>query len=256
MRILVCVKQVPDTASRIAVRADGQGIETQGVQWVMNPYDEFAMEAGLQLVERHGGEVVAASVGPARVAETLRTALAMGAERAVHVVTEAALDPAQTATALAAVARRVEPDLIMVGKQAVDDEAAQVGPHLAVALDWPQVMVVVGLEVDPAAGRLVAQRELEGALETVECPLPAVVGAQRGLNTPRYPTLPNIMKAKRKPLEAIPLEALGVEVGPPRLTVVEWGSPPPRAAGQVVSGEPAVVARQLVEWLHRETHIL
>lgn len=256
MRILVAVKQVPDTASRISLRADGQGIETAGLTWVMNPYDEFAVEAALQLQERHGGEVVVVSVGPPRVVETLRLALAMGADRAVQVESADDLDAAQTAAVLAAVARQAQPDLILVGKQAVDDDAGQVGPLLAVALDWPQVMVAVGLSVDPAAGLVEVQRELEGAIETVRCPLPAVVGAQRGLNTPRYPTLPNIMKAKRKPLTTVPLASLGGVEGARRVTVEAWGLAPERTRGPVVEGEPAAVAAQLVAWLHAETHIV
>jgi electron transfer flavoprotein beta subunit len=262
MQIAVLIKQVPDTATRIRVRDDGRDIVTEGIKWVMNPYDEFAVEEALRLKERFGGEVVLFCFGPARVEETIRQGLAMGADRAVY-LPDTGLEDADhlvVSKVLAAALQRESWDLVFCGKQAVDDDAAQIGPLVAVELGWPQVMVALGLEVDPEAKRIVAKRELEGATETVELPMPAVIGAQRGLNTPRYPTLPNIMKAKRKEVKTLSPADLGLDVGAlkaARRVVVEGlMMPPPRPEPKILKGDPVELARQLVDLLHNEAKVI
>ncbi|MDA8194113.1 MAG: electron transfer flavoprotein subunit beta/FixA family protein [Thermaerobacter sp.] len=255
MKILVMVKQVPDTATRIRINSDGTGIATDGIKWIINPYDEFALEEALRLREKFGGEVVAVALGPSRVEEAIRQSLAMGADRAVHIKTEAELDASLVAEALGAVAREEGFDLILTGKQAVDDDAAQVGARLAVVLGVPQVTVVLKLEVDAESRRVRAERELEGASEMVEAPLPAVLTAQRGLNEPRYPTLPNIMKAKRKPVTVKTLEELGVGTVL-QARVMALTLPSERPAGRILEGEPEETVRELVRLLHEEAKVL
>ena len=263
MQIAVLLKQVPDTATRIQVSPDGSGIVTEGVKWVMNPYDEFALEEALAIRDRVGGEVVLISAGPERLDETIRQGLAMGADRAVRVDASTfpdAVDHLALSHVLAAVLKSEAFDLVLCGKQAVDDDAAQIGPLVAVELGWPQVMVVLGLTVDAEGRRLTAERELEGAVETVELPLPAVVGAQRGLNTPRYPTLPNIMKARRKELKVLSLKDLGVYPGTlqerSRVRVEGYFAPPPRTAGEILTGDPVEAAGRLADLLHRDAKVI
>ena len=263
MKIAVLVKQVPDTATRIQLAADGSGIATAGIKWVLNPYDEFAIEEALKLREQHTGEVVLVSFGPARVEEAIRQGLAMGADRAIWVNDSGAEDVDYLGRArilVAALSSESDWDLVLVGKQAVDDDAAQTGPLVAALLDWPQAMVVLGLEVDVAGRRLVASRELEGSTETVALPMPAVLGAQRGLNVPRYPTLPNIMKAKRKEVRQTSAAELGLDVAElaaDRRVVVEgWELPPPRPEPKVLAGDPVKAAATLVKLLHDEAQIL
>lgn len=262
MQIAVLIKQVPDTATRIQVRSDGRGIVTDGIKWVMNPYDEFALEEALQIREREGGEVVLIAVGPTRVEDTIRQGLAMGADRAVRIADDEleGADHLALARVLAAALRREPWDLVWCGKQAVDDDAAQIGPLVAVQMGLPQAMVVLGVTVDAGQRRLVVRRELEGAEETVELPLPAVLGAQRGLNTPRYPTLPNIMKAKRKPLETLSLGDLGLSrddvLGTARVVVEGYTAPPGRPEPKILTGDPVAAARELVRLLHVEAHVI
>lgn len=249
------VKQVPDTATKIRINDSKSGIVLDGIKWVINPYDEFAIEEALRLKEKHGGEVVALAFGPARVEEAIRQTLAMGADRAVHIKSDAEVDSQVVARALAQVAREEGFDLILTGKQAVDDDAAQVGPLVAVELEIPQVTVVLKLEVDPEAKRIRAERELEGAMEVVELPMPAVLTAQRGLNEPRYPTLPNIMKAKKKEVKLKALEELGVDLTP-YVQVEELTLPPERPEPKILTGEPEETARELVRLLHEEAKVL
>ncbi len=249
------VKQVPDTATKVRVQPSSTSIATEGIKWVINPYDEFGIEESLRIKERLGGEVVVVSVGPQRVEEAIRQSLAMGADRGIHVKTDDVLDSQATAEILAAVARSEGFDLIVTGKQAVDDDAAQVGPLAAVFLDVPQVTVVLKLDVNAEEQRLVAERELEGTIEVVELPYPAVVTVQRGLNEPRYPTLPNIMKAKKKEVRVETLEGLGIT---PQLKVriLALSEPPERPAAKILTGDPIEMAQQLVDLLHNEAKVL
>lgn len=255
MKVLVLVKQVPDTATKIRLNAGQSHIETDGIKWVINPYDEFAIEESLRLRDKFSGEVVVVSLGPSRVEEAIRQALAMGADRAIHVIADQPLDSQAAAKALAAVCRDEGYDLVLTGKQAVDDDQGQVGPLLAVELGLPQVTVVLQLELDPETGRIRAERELEGASEIVELPMPAVITAQRGLNEPRYPTLPNIMKAKKKEVKAIPVEDLGVPLEP-LVRVESLALPPERPAAKILTGDPHEAAIELARLLHDEAKII
>ncbi len=255
MKTLVLVKQVPDTATKIRLNPGDTAIQTDGIKWVINPYDEFAIEESLRLKEKFGGEVVVVSLGPSRVEEAIRQALAMGADRAIHLLTDAELDSAGAARALARACQDEGYDLILTGKQAVDDDQAQVGSLLAVELGLPQVTVVLKLEIDPDAKHIRAERELEGASEFVELPMPAVVTAQRGMNDPRYPTLPNIMKAKKKEVKSIPVDSLGVSTDL-WVRVEELTLPPERPAAKILTGDPADAARELARLLHEEAKVI
>lgn len=255
MKILVLIKQVPDTATKIRLSPGSTAIHTDGIKWVVNPYDEFAIEESLRLGEKLGGEVVVVSLGPVRVEEAIRQALAMGADRAIHLVTDAVLDSAVAARALARACADEGFDLIVTGKQAVDDDQAQVGPLVAVELGLPQVTVVLKLEVDPETKRIRAERELEGASEFVELPMPAVVTAQRGLNEPRYPTLPNIMKAKKKEVKSIPVDSLDVSTEP-WVRIEALSLPPERPAAKILTGDPEETAKELARLLHEEAKVI
>lgn len=255
MKILVMVKQVPDTATKIRLNPGDAAIQTDGIKWVINPYDEFAIEECLRMKEKHGGDVVVVSLGPKRVEEAIRQALAMGADRAIHITTDAVVDSQVAARALAKVAEGEGFDLIVTGKQAVDDDQAQVGPLVAVALGLPQVTVVIKLHVDPEAKKIRAERELEGASEMVELPMPAVVTAQRGLNEPRYPTLPNIMKAKKKDVKVVLLESLGIDTTP-FVRVESLTLPPERPDAKILTGEPDETAKELARLLHEEAKVI
>lgn len=253
VRSIVCVKRVPDSATRIRIGADGQRIDPEGVKYVLNPYDEFALEEALRLREAAGeGAVVAVTVGTDMAAETLRSCLAMGADEALllraELSPEAAIDGLTVARILADELRDREFDLLLFGKQAIDDDNAQVPVLVAELLELPCATVVVELEISD--GRAVATREVEGGHETVEFDLPGVVSAQKGLNEPRYPSLKGIMAAKRKPLEerdvtppATALELLGLE------------EPPPPKAGQIVGEGPEAVP-ELVRRLREEAKVL
>ena len=218
MKILVCVKQVPDTAALIRVTPDGTGIATAGLPLVLNPYDEFALEEALRIRERQGGgEVTVVSMGPESAKEVLRTALALGADRAILLSDPAfeGSDSYATAFLLARAIRR-EPiafDLILCGKEAVDDGAAAVGPAVAELLDLPHVSVITKLEISSDGKGATAHRQVEGACEVVEVSLPAVVTAQKGLNEPRYPTVKGIMGAKKKEMTILTASDLGVGAG-------------------------------------------
>lgn len=246
MEILVLVKQVPDTATRIKIDASGKDIERDGITLVLNPYDEFAVEEALRLKEAHGGTVTVLTLGPAKADEALRSALAMGADEAVRLDGEAA-DALQAAWALAGAATRLAPDLVLCGKQAVDDDQAAVGVLVAEFLNWPQVTVAVSLTVDPGAKTGTARREVEGGLMEVTFSLPAVVTAQKGLNEPRYPSLPGIMKAKRK---EIAVQAPDLSLAP-GLEIVRLMPPDERKAGIILRDLAGPEAgRELVRLLH------
>ena len=212
MNIIACVKQVPDTEAQIKVKADGSGIEEGQIKWVMNPYDEYGVEEALRLKEKNGGDVTVVSVGPARAMETIRTALAMGADKGVHIC-DPALDNADayvTASALAAAIKGMPYDIIFCGQRAIDDDSGQVGAILAELLGIPQLTIVTKLEY--AGATVKATRPIEGAQLLIETSLPCVVTAQKGLNEPRYASLPGIMKAKKKPVDVKNAAALGVDV--------------------------------------------
>jgi len=263
VKILVFVKQVVATDARVRVAADGRSVDRSGVELILNPYDEYALEEALRIKEKRGAEVIAATLGAEKAAEVLRTALALGADRAVHVKEAAALDGDVYATALvlASVAKHVAPDLVFVGKQTVDDDSAAVGQALAAILDWPSVGVAVGFELSEDGTHATVHREIEGAHELVETSLPAVVTAQKGLNEPRYATLKGIMTAKKKPIEDMPLAALGLEASAAGEAGSGWKTvalapPPARGEGKKLQGEPAEITRELVRLLHEEAKVI
>ena len=229
MRILVPVKRVVDYNVRVRARLDGSGVDLASVRMSMNPFDEVALEQALRLREAGlATEVVAVSAGNAACQETLRTALAYGADRAMLIETDAELQPLAVAKLLAAVCRRESPSLVLCGKQAIDDDCAQTGPMLAGLLDWPQAVAVSALTL--AENEATVRCEVESGWRTLALTLPAVVSVDLTLNEPRYVTLPNIIKAKKKPIEAVSPEDLGVNVAA-RLSLLKVTEPPARKAG-------------------------
>ena len=246
---VVCIKQVADTETRVKVAADGKSLDPAGVTWILNPYDEFAIEQALAVREKLGaGEVVAISLGPAGVQTTLRNALAMGADRGIHVRADRPLDSLAVARALAAEVGPLKPDFIWLGRQAVDDDAAQVGPMLAELLDLPCVTVVAHFQMEGT--KAVVEREIEGGREVVEVTLPAVFTTDKGLNQPRYASLKGIMAAKKKPIEEKPAAP-----SEPVLEVVSLDLPPPRGAGRVV-GQGVAAVPELIRALREEAKVI
>lgn len=264
MDILVCMKQVPDTETKIQINAEGTGIVTDGIKYVMNPYDEFAVEEALRIKEKLGGTVTIVSMGPQRATEAIRTGLAMGADKGVHLNDPAfeGADSYATAKALAAAIKPLSCDIILCGKQAVDEDNAQVYAALAEMLDIPHASVVTKLEIADDGKSATAEREVEGgAKEVIQTPLPALIAAQKGLNEPRYASLPGIMKAKKKPIDAVDVAASGLsadEVGVKgsKLKTTKFSLPPERAAGKILEGEPEEVSAQVVKLLREEAKVI
>ncbi len=258
MKIGVCIKKVPDTETRIRIAPDGRQVSLDGVSFIISPYDEFAIEAALQLKEKAGqGEVVVIAVGDEDTGKVMRNALAMGADRAVLVADPAVVEtePYDVARILAAVARKEGVELLLFGKQGVGQDYQQVPTLTAEVLGWPAAAVVVGLEI--AGGELTATREIDGGEEVDRLSLPAVVSAQKGLNTPRYASLKGIMAAKKKTIETHALAALGLAPLAQRSwEMVRLEMPPARAAGRLIDGEPEAQVKQLVELLHTEAKVL
>ena len=248
MKVLVPVKRVVDPNVKIRVKADKTGVELANVKMAMNPFDEIAIEEAIRLVEAGTAqEIIAVSMGPQQCQETIRTALAMGADRGIHVKTDAELQPLAVAKLLKAIIEKETPELVIMGKQAIDDDSNQTGQMLAGLLGWPQGTFASNLEIGD--GKIQVTREIDGGLETVALNLPAVVTTDLRLNEPRYASLPNIMKAKKKPIDAMTPEDLGVDASP-RLTLVKIEDPPKREAGVVVAD-----VAELVDKLHNEARI-
>ncbi len=251
MKIAVCIKRVPDSETRVKIAADGKSLDEAGVKFILNPYDEFAVEEALRRREQAsgGGEVVVLSLGPPAAQETIRTALAMGADRGVLLQTERIpTDGFVAAQALAADLKDGGYDLILFGKMAIDDYNHQVGPMVAELLGLPCVTAVTHLDLAGQTG--VAEREVEGGVEVCEFPLPAVLTVDKGLNEPRYPALKGIMTAKRKPLDVRP-----VTLAADGLEVVAMTPPPERKEGRIV-GEGAAAVPELVRLLREEAKVL
>jgi electron transfer flavoprotein beta subunit len=249
MKVLVPVKRVVDYNVKVRVRADGSGVETANVKMSMNPFDEIAVEEAIRLKEAGvATEIVAVSVGSAQSQETLRTALAIGADRAILVETGVEVQPLAVAKLLKALVSREQPGLVIMGKQAIDDDSNQTGQMLAALLNWSQATFASKVKVSGAAA--IVTREVDGGLETISIKLPAVVTTDLRLNEPRYVTLPNIMKAKKKPLEMLTPQALGVDVAP-RLKTLKVQEPPKRVAGKMVKS-----VQELVEKLRHEAKVI
>jgi len=239
MKILVSVKRVVDYNVKVRVKSDGTGVETANVKMSMNPFDEIAVEEAMRLKESGAAkEVVAVSCGVAACQETLRTALAIGADRAILVESNEDLQPLAVAKLLKAVCDKEKPEIVIMGKQAIDDDSNQTGQMLAALMGWPQATFASKVKV--ADGKAEVTREVDGGLETVSIKLPAVITTDLRLNEPRYVTLPNIMKAKKKPLENLKPDALGVDVAP-RLATLKVTEPPKRKAGIKVPDAAALV---------------
>lgn len=251
MNIIVCIKRVPSTETNVRIASNGPSLNSTGVEYILSPYDEIALEEGLRVKEKTGaGEVIAITLGPAEAATTLRTCLAMGADKAVLLKDNQAYerDPFVVANALAATIKDMPFDIIFLGKQAVDDDNAQVGAMVARLLKLPYVSLIVKLEIGDK--KATVHREIEGGYEVIEVSLPAVFTAQKGLNEPRYPSLKGIMGAKKKPLEEkIP------EMTNPALEVVKMEYPPSRPPGRIV-GQGVEAVPELVRLLREEAKVI
>ena len=241
MKVLVAVKRTIDPNVKVRVKSDQTGVETANVKMAMNPFCEIAVEEAVRMKEAgNADEVVAVSAGADKAQETLRTALAMGADRAVHIVTEAELQPLAVARLLKVIADEEQPGLVILGKQAIDDDSNQTGQMLAALLGWPQA--TFASEIVFKDGTADVTREIDGGLETLNVNLPAVVTTDLRLNEPRYASLPNIMKAKKKPIDRREADALGVDISP-RLAVHKVEEPPKREAGIKVADVSELVAK-------------
>jgi electron transfer flavoprotein beta subunit len=249
MKVLVPVKRVVDYNVKIRVKPDGSGVDLTNVKMSMNPFDEIGVEEALRLREAgKANEVVVVSIGPAQAAETLRTGLAMGADRGILVRTDQAVEPLAVAKLLKAVIGTEAPGLVILGKQAIDDDMNATGQMLAALLGWPQGTFASKVEVSEAG--VDVTREVDGGLETVSLKLPAIITTDLRLNEPRYASLPNIMKAKKKPIDETTPEALGVDITP-RLTVLKTAEPPVRQAGKRVGS-----VAELVDKLKNEAGVI
>ncbi len=246
MKILVTVKRVTDYERKVKIAPDGSALVTEGMNFVANPFDEIAVEEALRLVKVHGGEIVVVSVGPKDASQQIRQALAMGANRGILVVSDAETDPDAVARVLVKIVGDEKPDLVIMGKQATDDDANQVGQLLGGYLDWPQATFaskVEGLDSESekaqqpgiaiAGDKATVIREVDGGLETLELTLPALITTDLRLNHPRFASLPGIMKAKKKEIKEIPIGSIGIDVSP-KVRNVKYAEPPARKAGVVV----------------------
>jgi len=241
MKIVVTCKRVVDYNVKVRVKPDGSGIDLANVKMSMNPFDEIAVEEAVRLKEKGvATEVVAVSCGPVACQETLRTALALGADRAILIQTDLELQPLAVAKLVKAIVEREKPQLVITGKQAIDDDANQVGQMAAALLSWPQAVFASKVEI--AGDRACVTREIDGGMETIECALPVLITTDLRLNEPRYATLPNIMKAKKKPLETLTPDMLGVDVAP-RLATLKVVEPSKRKGGGKVASVHELVAK-------------
>ncbi|MBT3070962.1 electron transfer flavoprotein subunit beta/FixA family protein [Rhodomicrobium sp. Az07] len=249
MKIIVPVKRVVDYNVKIRVKPDGSGVDTINVKMSMNPFDEIAVEEAIRLKEAgHAEEVIAVSIGPAKAQETLRTALAMGADRAILYKTDLPVEPLAVAKILKSAVEKEKPGLVILGKQAIDDDSNQTGQMLAALLNWPQA--TFAFKVTPQGETVEVVREVDGGLQTLALRLPAIVTVDLRINQPRYASLPNIMKAKKKPLEEIDAASLGIDIEP-KVKVLKTAEPPTRKAGVKLK-----TAAELVDKLRTEAGVL
>ena len=256
MKIFVCIKQVPDTEAKIKVAADGKSIDTTGFKWILCPYDEFAVEEAIRFKEKNpGATVTVVSAGPERVIESLRTALAMGCDDAIRVATPDNADSFLIAKTLARVIEKNgPPHLIFTGKQAIDDDASQVHQAIAEFLQIPAVTVVLKAQY---GSTVLAEREIEGGvIEKYEIPTPCLLAPQKGMNEPRYASLPNIMKAKKKEIKNLTLADLNLQDTQTKLTYTKLTLPVERSACKIIGGDTAVAAKELVRVLREEAKVI
>ena len=241
MKVLVPVKRVLDFNVKVRVKSDESGVDLANVKMSMNPFDEISVEQAVRLQEAGTAtETIAVSIGPDKCAETIRTSLAMGIDRGIHVNTDAEVEPLAVAKILKAIALEEKPDLVILGKQAIDDDSNQTGQMLAALLGWPQATFAYSMEKD--GDSLTVGREVDGGIQTIKVTLPAVITVDLRLNEPRYASLPNIMKAKRKPIDAKTTDDYGVDITP-RLTTVKVAEPAGRTAGVKVADAAELVAK-------------
>lgn len=249
MKIVVCVKRVPDTETKVRVASDGKSLDSQGVNYVLSTYDEYAVEEAIRLKEQGEGEVTVLSLGPKESATVIRNALAMGADKGVHLLDESTDgDPMSVARSIADALKEMEFDILLLGRLAVDDQSAQVGSAVARLLALPVVVDAIKLEIE--GGKAKVHRQVDAETHVVECPLPMVLTAQKGLNEPRYPSLKGIMAAKKKPMEEKPASE-----HPPATKVQKMEYPPARQAGKIV-GEGEEAVPELVRLLHEEAKLI
>lgn len=248
MKIVVCVKQVPDSETKVVFPEGGTWIDDSNVNYILNPYDEYAIEEALRICEKSGGEVTIISLGPSRASTAIRNALAMGANSGIHIKDDSLRMGLSVAKTLTEAIKPIEPDIVLFGKQAIDDDSMQVGPMVAELLDFASVNIVTKLEIIENGGT--AERDIEGGKEVVEFQLPAVITAQKGLNEPRYASLKGIMMAKRKPIAE--QEAPGAECG---ITVKSMEYPPARTECKIV-GKDKDAAPELARLLREEAKVL
>lgn len=248
MNILVCISQVPDTTAKIQVSGDGISIEKAGVKFILNPYDEFAIEEGLRLRERFGGTVTALTVGTETSKEILRTALAMGVDKAGIVKTDATLDSFNVAENIANYAKSIIPDIVIFGRQSIDFDSSGMAPMVAEMLDLPSISVVSSWSIENNA--ITAERDIEGGKEVLSCTLPCVISAQKGLNDPRYPKLPDIMKAKSKPIEEITPSH-----GASLVSLTSMALPSSKRVGMIVGDSEAEIT-SIVTALHEQAKVI
>jgi electron transfer flavoprotein beta subunit len=257
MNIYVCIKQVPDTETKIKLNGDQSGIDTTGIKWILSPYDELAIEEALRIKEKTPGtQVTVLSAGPTRVIEGMRTALAMGADQGIHIELPETADNNWVAKSLAgALKKEAKVDLILTGKEAIDDGAAQVSQLLAQYLGIPFVTIVQSIEY--SASGVQCKREIEGgAFEVVQASYPVLIAAQKGLNEPRYASLPNILKAKKKEVKALKPSDVGTSESDQKIRYKNFQLPPPKQSGKKISGDVNAQAKELARLLHEEAKVL
>ncbi len=250
MKVLVAIKPVPNPDEKVKIKPDGSGIVLDNIKMVINPFCEIAVEEGLRIREKQGGEVVVLSIGPKESEQQMRTALAMGADRGILVEAPAGLDPLAVAKAMAKAVEQEKPELVLMGKQAVDDDSNQVGQILSALLSWPQATFASKVEFSGDNKSANVTREVDGGLETISVPLPAVVTTDLRLNEPRYASLPGIMKAKKKEIKVIPVASLGVELAP-RVKVLSLSAPKERVGGRKVAD-----VAELLDKLRNEAKVI
>lgn len=250
MNIFVAVSHVPDTTTKVNVAGDGRSLDPAGVKFILNPFDEFAVEEALRLKEKNGGEVVVLSVGTDAAKEAIRQALAMGADKGILIKGDKS-DAFSVAEMLATVIKDRNPDIVLMGKQSIDFDGMEIAPMLSELTGLPAATVVVGLSIDGATATV--EREVEGGKEKIELTLPCIVAAQKGMNEPRYPSLPNIMKAKQKPIEEVAGSG-----SPARTVVVKMDKPEKKRIGKIlkVDGDAKLVAQELARLLHEEAKLI
>ena len=258
MNTFVLLKQVPDTETKIRIAGDKTSIEQNDIKWVINPYDEFAIEEALKTKEKlKEGTVTVVTAGPDRAVEALRTAVAMGADNAIHVKTDANVDTFIVAKALAEVLKKESPSLVLTGKQAIDDDQAATFHYVAEFLNLPSATVVIKMEIHSDKKSVRVEQEADGGTKNIiEMPIPCVVAVNKGINTPRYASLPGIMKAKKKEIKTYQLADLGLGGETPRVKVSDYQLPPERQAGKKLTGDAATQAKELARLLREEAKVI